>query len=161
MLDSALHFIVLGVILGALYDVFRFFRLVFGSKSVSFILDFVFCGIFALSFFILLLGFNNGSVRALYFTSLFSGFFLYVFTIMSTHCQKQRKAAVSLRISAKKFLKKSKKSLHFIWVMYYNIFVKPLAFTSQKFRKGKRLSINICRKGNSKNERASSNLKTE
>lgn len=161
MLNSALYFFIFGLISGAVYDAFRFFRLVFYSKYFSFAFDFVFCTFFALAFFVLLLGFNNGSVRALYFTSAFSGFFLYVFTIMSTHCQKQRKAAVLLRISAKKFLKKLKKSLHFIGRMYYNIFVKPIAFTFGKSGKVKGLSLNICRKGIFKNERASSNLKTE
>ncbi len=161
MLSSVLYFFILGVALGVVYDAFRFIRLLFGNKAVSFAVDFIFCIISAFSFFILLLGFNNGSVRALYFTSAFFGFFLYVFTVMSIHCQKQRKVALSLRISAKKFYKKLKKSLQFICGLYYNIFVKPLAFTFQKLRKGKPLSHKFSRKGIAENERASSDLKTE
>ncbi len=161
MLNSAFYFFILGLALGVIYDAFRFLRLLFNNKAVSFVIDFVFCAAFALSFFILLLGFNNGIVRVLYFTPLFFGFFLYVFTIMSTHCQKQRKAARLLRISAKKFSKKLKKSLLFIWQMYYNKFVKHFAFTSKLSRKGKSLSINAKRKEILIDERASSDLKTE
>lgn len=161
MLKVFLYFFIFGLVTGAVYDAFRFFRILFNNKAVSFVLDFFFCAAFSLSFFVLLLGFNNGSVRAIYFTITFFGFFLYVFTIMLIHCQKQRKTALLLRKSAKKSLKKLKKDLHFIWVMYYNIFVKLKAFTKSKFRKGKKLSKKNKAQRDFQNERAFSDFKTE
>jgi len=59
VLDVIVAFFVLGIIFGALYDFFRFFRLLFKNKVLHFIFDFLFCIIISVAFFIALLGYNN------------------------------------------------------------------------------------------------------
>lgn len=154
MLDSAFQFLLSGFLMGIIYDFFRFLRFLFPNKLAVFIFDFSFFVVYALLFFILLLGYNNGSVRALYFTAYFAGLLAYVFTVFRLTRRFQSGTAAFLRNIIKKFVKSAKKVLQFIKRVYYNIFVlskKPL----RKKRRQKRS------RAGRKNEKASKAVKTE
>lgn len=136
MLDSALQFLLAGFFMGIIYDLFRFFRFLFPNKFAVFIFDFSFFVVYALFFFILLLGYNNGSVRVLYFTAYFAGLLVYVFTVFRLTRRFQSGIAAFLRNIIKKFVKSFKKVLQFIKRVYYNVIMlskKPL----RKKRKSK------------------------
>lgn len=129
MLDYAFQFLICGFIMGIVYDFFRFLRFVFKNKAASFLLDFLFFAIYALVFFILLLGYNNGAVRALYFTAYFLGLLLYVFSLFRLTGRLQSAAAAFIRKIIKKFVNCIKKLLQFLKRLYYNVFMlskKPL-----------------------------------
>lgn len=147
--EAILQFLLVGFVSGIVYDLFRFFRLVFANKVITFILDFLFFVLFSILFFILLLGYNNGSVRVLYFTSFILGFLVYVFTVFRITKSFQSKTAGFIRLVIKKSFKSFKKVLQFIKRVYYNTFVKHNPFTRKKLKAG------------SKNESASSEFKTE
>lgn len=147
--EAILQFFLVGFAAGVIYDFFRFFRLAFANKAVTFILDFLFFIFFSIVFFILLLGYNNGSVRALYFTPYIFGFLVYVLTVFRITKPFQSKIAVFLRTFVKKTVKTFKKVLQFVKHVYYNIFVKHNPFTRKKSKAG------------SKNESISSEFKTE
>ncbi len=128
MLNSIGAFFVLGVALGALYDVFRFFRFVFSKKLMVFINDFVYCLVFALCFFTVLLAYNNGRVRMYFVFAVFAGFFAYVFTVFRFTEPFQKKVSYTV-------VKTFKKVLHFVKTVYYNTFVlrfKTLRKTHKK-----------------------------
>ncbi len=117
MLDTVITFFVFGVIFGALYDFFRFFRLLLKNKIICFILDFVYMIIISLLFFINLLGFNNGMVRYYYVVLSLSGFLLYVFTVFKLTEKIEKPVCLIIR-------KSFKKVLHSIKKVYYNLFGK-------------------------------------
>ena len=129
MPDYAAWFLICGFLTGIIYDFFRFLRFVFKNKAASFLLDFLFFVIYALVFFILLLSFNNGSVRALYFTAYFCGLLLYVFSLFRLTGRLQRAAAAFIRKIIKKFVNCIKKLLQLLKRLYYNVIMlskKPL-----------------------------------
>lgn len=129
MPDGIFAFFFLGVLFAAVYDFFRFLRLVFSSKHFAFAIDFIFFIIISNVFFIFLLGYNNGEVRVYYFTASFLGFLLYIFTIFRLTLKIERKEAAFLRNILKKCSKTLKKVLQFIRRVYYNISMlrhKPL-----------------------------------
>lgn len=129
MLDSAVQFLICGFLMGIIYDFFRFLRFLFPNKFAAFLFDFSFFVVYALFFFILLLSYNNGSVRALYFTAYFLGLLVYVFTVFRLTRRFQSSIAAFLRGIIKKFVKSIKKVLQFIKRVYYNISMlskKPL-----------------------------------
>ena len=95
MLDSAVQFLICGFLMGIIYDFFRFLRFLFPNKFAAFLFDFSFFAVYALFFFILLLSYNNGSVRALYFTAYFLGLLVYVFTVFRLTRRFQSSIAVS------------------------------------------------------------------
>lgn len=136
MPDYALAFLIYGFVMGIVYDFFRFLRFVFKNKAASFLLDFLFFAVYALVFFILLLGYNNGIVRAMYFTVYFLGLLVYVFTLFRLTRRMQSGVAAFLRKIIKKFVNCIKKLLQLPKRLYYNVFMlskKPL----RKKRKAK------------------------
>ena len=87
-------------------------------------------------FFFLLLGYNNGIVRAMYFTAYFLGLLVYVFTLFRLTRRMQSGVAAFLRKIIKKFVNCIKKLLQLPKRLYYNVFMlskKPL----RKKRKAK------------------------
>ncbi len=151
MLDNAFQFLICGFLMGIVYDFFRFLRLVFKNKAAVFLLDFFFFVLYSLLFFILLLGYNNGIVRAIYFTAYFIGFLVYIFTVFRLTARFQRFAAGIIRKIFKKTVSFIKKQLQSFRHMYYNKFVlskKPLRKT-----KGKRFGKK--KKSGEKNEKGS------
>lgn len=129
MLESAAVFALGGFLFGAVYDLFRFFRLLFKNKACSFILDLLFFALFALVFFTLLLAYNDGIVRALYFTAYFVGLLLYLFTAFRLTARFQRRCADCARRICKKNGAFAKKLLQLPQRLYYNGLVlrkKPL-----------------------------------
>lgn len=118
MLDTVITFFVFGIVSGAVYDFFRFFRLVFKSKSVIFIIDFIYFAVVSIAFFILLLGYNNGMVRSYFILLALIGFLVYIFTVFKVTLKIQKPAAAAVR-------KLFKKILQFIRRMYI-IFLSPV-----------------------------------
>lgn len=115
MLDTVIVFFVSGVIFGAIYDFFRFFRLLFKNKIISFIFDFFYMIIISVLFFINLLGFNNGMVRYYYIVLTVFGFLVYIFTVFRLSEKSERSVSSIIRKSLKKVLQ-------FIKKVYYNLF---------------------------------------
>lgn len=126
MAESLFFALLTGVSLGAVYDVFRFFRLTFNS---SFFLDFLFWVFTAFAVFSFLLIFNNGEIRGIFFILIFAGFLFYIFTLGYATKIIEVKFAKLVKIRLKKVknrLKSFKKVLHFVNDVYYNIKVKVL-----------------------------------
>jgi len=117
VLDTVITFFVSGVIFGAVYDFFRFFRLLFNNKTVTFILDFTYFIIISVLFFIALLGYNNGMVRSYYVVLAVLGFLLYIFTVFRLTEKAERRISSIIR-------KTFKKILQFVKRLYYNLFNK-------------------------------------
>lgn len=142
MLDYAVQFLICGFLMGIVYDFFRFLRFVFVKKAAVFLLDFIFFVIYSAVFFILLLGYNNGTVRALYFTAYFLGTVLYVFTVFRLTKRLQSWAAGNIRKLLKKIINCIKKLLQFVKRLYYNVVVlskKPLL--KKRKSKGKKSGV--------------------
>lgn len=122
-------FFILGFFCGAFYDMCRFLRLVFSSRLAVFIVDFIYFVVISFAFFIFLLGYNNGQVRAYYFTLALFGWLIYIFTLYKLTIGAERRIALFLRKILRKYFKKLKKVLHFIKRVYYNnimLRLKPL-----------------------------------
>ena len=66
-----------GLIIGAIYDLFWFLRLVFPGKLAVNVLDFLFYAVGGAVFAILNIVINGGELRLYIFVGAFSGFFLY------------------------------------------------------------------------------------
>ena len=96
----------LGLFVGFLYDIFRFFRLLFKNKILTAALDLLFWMIFTLLFFIFSIRFTSGEVRwyTLFGTAL--GIFLYLASFSISRLLMQ--IIHKLKIFANK-LKKQKK----------------------------------------------------
>lgn len=120
MAETLVVFLLLGVFFGALYDLFRFLRLVFSSKYSVFIIDFLYFVVISIVFFIFLLGYNNGQVRAYYFTLSLAGYLAYIFTAFRITLSPERRIALFIRKILKKCSKYFKKVLHFDGSVYYN-----------------------------------------
>ncbi len=129
MPNEFITFVLLGFSFGILYDVFRFFRFVFKSVKIQFLIDFLYFVVISLVFFIFLLAYNNGQVRAYYFTLSFAGFLFYMLTLFRLTEHGERFIALNLRNLLRKLTKSLKKVLQFIRNVYYNKIVlrlKPL-----------------------------------
>lgn len=126
-------FVFLGLFIGAIYDVFRFFRLIFKNKKAVFLLDFLFFFIISPIIFIFLLSYNNGQVRVYYFTAILFGFLIYILTLYRITVYLFRPIASLFRKIVKKILKSLKKGLQCIRKVYYNMLRHiPLRFKSKK-----------------------------
>lgn len=141
MKESLEAFLIAGIALGALYDIIRLFRLVFAKKAAVFLLDFLFFLIASPVIFILLLSYNNGSVRVIYFTAAVLGFLIYILTVYRVTAVPERFIASGLRKIFKYCLKSLKKVLQNIKKLYYNIFT-----LSRKALQSKKKSKNIRKK---------------
>lgn len=128
MLDTVITFFVSGVIFGAIYDFFRFFRLLFKNKIVCFIIDFIYMIIISLLFFINLLGFNNGMVRYYFIVLSLLGFLFYIFTVFRLTEKFEKPVSLIIRKSLKKVLQ-------FIKKVYYNLFGKHKKTKKNKKKK--------------------------
>lgn len=114
MAEGLFYALLTGVLLGAVYDVFRFFRLIFNS---NFILDFLFWILTAFAVFSFLLIFNNGEIRGIYLLLFFAGFVFYILTLGYVTKSIEVKFAKMVKIRLKKVknkLKSFKKVLHFV-----------------------------------------------
>lgn len=129
MPNEFITFVLLGFSFGILYDVFRFFRLVFKSVKIQFVIDFLYFVIISFTYFIFLLAYNNGQVRVYYFTLSFIGFLFYMLTLFRLTEHGEKFIALNLRNLLRKVTKSLKKVLQFIRNVYYNKIVlrlKPL-----------------------------------
>ena len=120
MTDHLSVFLIAGFFFGAIYDILRFFRLIFHGKRSAFILDLLFFFIISPVFFLLLLSYNNGQVRVFYFTTAFFGFMIYILTIYRLTGIFERGISSFIRKILKKCLKSFKKVLQKIKKVYYN-----------------------------------------
>lgn len=139
MNEAVVVFLFLGFGIGAIYDIFRFFRLLFKKKWVEFFLDFLFFFTISPIIFLFLLSYNNGLVRAFYFTAVLIGFLVYILTLYRVTVYIFRPIANVFRFIVKKSLKSLKKVLQSIRKVYYNMLRhSPLRFkNNQKLRKKK------------------------
>lgn len=124
--NACLYAVLSGVLLGFVYDVFRFFRLLFNDK---FVLDFLYCVLSSVVVFCYLIVFSNGNIRIIYIISIFIGFVMYILTIGRLTV----KAEIFLSKKVKIWLKKLKKVLQFIYNIYYNIKVKIIGLVKAFF----------------------------
>lgn len=122
MPETFAAFFIMGLLFGILYDFMRFFRMLFPGKAAVFFIDFLFFVIVSNVFFILLLGYNNGQMRMLYFLMTAFGFLVYIFTIFKLTEGFQKFISSHLRRFIKNRLKSFKKVLQFVKRVYYNIF---------------------------------------
>ena len=120
MTENLSVFLISGAFFGAVYDILRFFRLIFPGKRSVFILDLLFFFIISPVFFLLLLSHNNGQVRVFYFTAAFFGFLIYILTIYRITGIFERGISSFIRKIMKKCLKSFKKVLQKIKKVYYN-----------------------------------------
>lgn len=104
MIKIAAVFLICGFLLGSIYDLMRFFGLLFLTKAAVFFFDFLFFVIYSLLFFVLLLGFNNGIMRAMYAAAYFGGLVIYLLLISRKTIAVRKQAAVGF----KNFVKKQK-----------------------------------------------------
>lgn len=121
MNDTIIVFLFVGLLIGAIYDIFRFFRLVFKNKTAVFLLDFLFFFIISPIIFIFLLSYNNGQVRVYYFTAILFGYLIYILTLYRITGYIFRPIASLFRNIVKKILKSFKKGLHCVKKVYYNM----------------------------------------
>ena len=139
MNEAVIVFLFLGFGIGAIYDIFRFFRLLFKKKWVEFFLDFLFFFTISPIIFLFLLSYNNGLVRVFYFTSVLLGFLVYILTLYRVTVYIFRPITGVIRFVVKKSLKSLKKVLQSVKKVYYNMLRhRPLRFKhSKKLRKKK------------------------
>lgn len=150
MLDNAFQFLVCGFLMGIIYDFFRFLRFVFRNKAAVFLLDFFFFVLYSLLFFILLLGYNNGTVRAIYFTAYFLGLVIYILTVFRLTARFQSTIAGFIRKILKKIGSFIKKLLQLPKLLYYNVVV----LSKMPLRKFKGAYKGKKKKSGGKNERS-------
>ena len=120
MTENLSIFLLAGILFGAVYDVLRFFRLIFPGKWSAFVFDLLFFIIISPAMFLLLLSYNNGQVRVFYFTATFLGFIVYILTVYRITGIIERGIASFVRKIMKKCLKSFKKVLQKIKKVYYN-----------------------------------------
>ena len=120
MTDNLVVFLIGGILFGAVYDILRFFRLIFPGKRAVFVFDLLFFIIISPAMFLLLLSYNNGQVRVFYFTAAFLGFLIYILTLYRITGIIERGIASFIRKILKKCLKSFKKVLQKIKKVYYN-----------------------------------------
>ena len=130
MAEPLFYAVLLGLILGILFDIFRLPRLILKDK---FLFDFLFWIISAIAVFCYLLIFNNGDVRVIYLLFILLGFLLVTFTLGYVTKPIQQKLANKIR----KSLKSLKKVLQKLRSIYYNIKAKSKSLTKKKFKGGK------------------------
>lgn len=120
MTDNLGVFLIAGILFGMIYDVLRFFRLIFPGKRATFVFDLLFFIIISPVMFLLLLSYNNGRVRVFYFTAALIGFLVYILTVYRITGIFERGIASFIRKIMKKCLKSFKKVLQKIKKVYYN-----------------------------------------
>lgn len=144
MNDTIIVFLFLGLLIGVIYDIFRFFRLVFKNKTAVFLLDFLFFFIISPIIFIFLLSYNNGIVRVYYFTAILLGYLIYILTLYRITGYIFRPIASLFRNIVKKILKSLKKGLQCVKKVYYNMLRhSTLRFKSNKKGRKKKKSGDI------------------
>ena len=95
-----------------------------------FFFDFLFFVIYSLLFFVLLLGFNNGIMRAMYAAAYFGGLVIYLLLISRKTIAVRKQAAVGFKNFVKKQKQSFKKVLQFMHKLYYNKFILHNKFKS-------------------------------
>lgn len=117
MAERCFYAVVLGLALGLLLDIFRFFRLTVNDK---FFFDFFYWIISAICVFCYMIIFNNGEIRAGYILLIFVAVVFYILTIGSV----TKKVEVNVTKKLKSVAKKIKKQLKSLYNLYYNNKVK-------------------------------------
>lgn len=118
MAEQYLYAVVLGLILGALLDLFRFFRLLVNDK---FFFDFFYWIISAVCVFCYLILFNNGAIRILYILLIFSAAAFYALTFARLTKAPELAVAGFVKNTFKKIINSAKKVLKSMRHLYYNI----------------------------------------
>ena len=82
MVEALFYAFFVGMGLGFLYDLMRFFRLSFGG---SLFFDLLFWLITSFVSFSYLLIFNDGAIKGIFLVFIFVGFTVYIITVSYTH----------------------------------------------------------------------------
>lgn len=131
-LDKVFYAVLTGMLLGFLYDIMRFVRIVFKRR---FFPDFLFWIISAFCVYTYILIFNNGNIRIAFFVIILVGFLLYIYTLgyITKRFEKYIfKLLQRLKIWTKNKTKKLKKLLHSLYNIYYNKKSKKKQFYKNK-----------------------------
>ena len=121
-LYSLFIFIITGIVIGILFDIFRILRKSFTTPDIiTYIEDIIFWVISGSFFMFVLFKFNNGEIRSYVLLGLLSGILIYLFTI------------------SKYFIKINVKIIKIIKIWIINIFflfiIKPFSFIVINIRK--------------------------
>lgn len=130
--ESLFYAVLLGAVLGLVYDLFRLPRLVFNDR---FFFDFLFWIISAVAVFCYYLIFNSGAIRMLNLLFIAAGFLLYIFTLGYVTEPVEVKLSQSVKIQLKKVknaVKSFKKVLQSLYNIYYNIISRVKKFFRKK-----------------------------
>lgn len=118
--EALFYAVLLGAVLGFVFDFFRLPRLILNDK---FFFDFLFWIIGAIAVYCYYLIFNSGAIRMLNLLFIFIGFLLYTFTLGYVTKSIEIKLSKKIKFQLKNVTKKFKKVLHSIYNIYYNIAV--------------------------------------
>ncbi len=113
-------FLICGFMSGTVYDLARFLGLLFSAKAAVFFFDFLFFAVYSLLFFVLLLGFNNGIMRAMYAAVYFGGLIVYLLLISRKTIAVRKQAVLGVKSFVEKQKQSFKKVLQFMHKLYYN-----------------------------------------
>ncbi len=121
MAEAFFYAFFVGIGLGFLYDLMRFFRLSFGG---ALFFDLLFWLITSFVSFSYLLIFNDGEIKGIFLAFIFVGFIAYIVTFagLSLPIEKRIAKKVKIRLKkVKKSLENFKKVLQLPRSLYYNI----------------------------------------
>ena len=121
MVEALFYAFFVGMGLGFLYDLMRFFRLSFGG---SLFFDLLFWLITSFVSFSYLLIFNDGAIKGIFLVFIFVGFTVYIISMgkISLPLEKRIAKKVKIRLKkVKKSLENFKKVLQLPRMLYYNI----------------------------------------
>ncbi len=119
--EALFYAVLLGAVLGFVFDFFRLPRLILNDK---FFFDFLFWIISAIAVFCYYLIFNSGAIRMLNLFFIIIGFLLYTFTLGYVTKSIEIRLSKKIKIQLKNVTKSFKKVLHSIYNIYYNIAVR-------------------------------------
>ena len=97
MIFSIFSFFILGFIFGFLFDLDTLFIKSLNNKFIRFVFDFTLCVIYGLAFFTMLLIFNDGVFRGIYFISMLLGFTVYMITLYKLFNKPRKKLCFFIR----------------------------------------------------------------
>lgn len=138
-------FIITGMIIGVLFDIFRIIRKSFKTPDfITYIEDILFWILTGFVLLFTIFTFNNGEIRIYIFVGLILGFILYLLTIS--------KYFIKFSVCVLTFIKKIFYiPIHVIWNFIKKFIVQPISIILQKVRNSvKKTKIddfsNICNK---------------
>ncbi len=119
--EALFYAVLLGAVLGFVYDLFRLPRFVLNDR---FFFDFLFWIVSSISVFCYYMIFNAGEIRLFNLIMIFVGFMLYIFTLGYATKQLEIRLSKKIKKQLKNVVKSFKKVLQSMSDVYYNIAVR-------------------------------------